>query len=1307
MANHRISIPTTYGGVSRQADTLRHPNQEEEATNVLLTVKDGASKRPGTEYLFSVSGLVASGNYRLHPISRDEDEKYLLIYGASGPHIYTLAGVECDLIVTDDAQTVLDANTPTADDLRLVSSADHTIVANTLLPVATESGGDFELSGTILNFDALTATRPPRNTYWKTKEDSAGHPKGYFKYDAGTSTFASMACREVSAYWAKPSTYELTAKNPGGFKVGMDKLVLSETGALWVLTAKTLYCSAAFVAGYVFAAGDHLRVTGPAGSEGWYEIAAKVSTSELTMTDAIDAANLYDVAADVAGEELTFTDGDWVQATKTLTKEDAFADYAKQTGDKIYISDGTGWTPGWYPVNTRVGDDAITITITSPPANASDVEATAIGYPLTVTAGTWCVAAKSVIKADIFADYELEANDQLYVTAGTGVTKAWYAISAKTDDHAIVLSADPAAAVANDLSLQGIGNVYVVTVDFTDLALDSMYDVAEQFQAALQDGGASDALISWSRTTKGKGRFTIYSQNHGVGASISPCVAPDSGYNYAAATGPFSGTSYTITQGSGDPDAEVYDILDSWTAVAGPDQGSAHITETTMPVKITRDSAPREETYGTLILSEEPYIYFKMDSASGTSVVDAMGIETGATLDSSANFTWAQSSLATLGNKCIKFNSSAADMYFSGLASFGTLGATSAGFTIEFWYRSHAAGSGQIYIPLIRTVDGPITQSLYVVLKNYISSGYYISAIYNRTVPGDPGTAVLFSAQRVSTPPSVDLFDTEWHHVVINSPDGVSLEVYYDTVAQSDTQVEDDGEDVVTPLDFNTADPYTVFNSTVAGYLDELAFYTEGLTETQIYNHYTNATTGYTPGDFTIDVIDWNDRTSGDEDTNPAPSLWDDGATISDICFHRNRFTLAGGENIVLSQAGDFFNFWIEDANNLADSDPIDAALSGDSVSITDQLVPFRKSIVIFTQAGTQFEMNAPEALTPDTAAITPSTSYHSMQGVSPVVLGNQLYFPASQAGTAKVYEYYYSDTDAANIAAEVTAHAEGYLAESVRTVVAAVNAGTVLVLPTDSNVIYVYRLHWSGQDKVQSAWAKYEFHSDDRIADIAVIDDYCYLLVEGENAGYIVTKMSIPQILADTGMPCSVHMDTQISVTGTNAAGFTTWDYTLTDDTLDTVVLGANFVATAGTVLTGLTAVNNHAVKIADATGAYAGQAAYVGRSFDMELELSRPYVRSSDESTVLDGTIKLHKLRVNHIGTGQYSLVISQPGRADRTTQWTPRDGSLIETEGEAQFVIMGNARDTTLTITDSSPLPVHIPMMEYLVTFNPRSQ
>jgi hypothetical protein len=259
--------------------------------------------------------------------------------------------------------------------------------------------------------------------------------------------------------------------------------------------------------------------------------------------------------------------------------------------------------------------------------------------------------------------------------------------------------------------------------------------------------------------------------------------------------------------------------------------------------------------------------------------------------------------------------------------------------------------------------------------------------------------------------------------------------------------------------------------------------------------------TTVSPLAFKVDTIDWVDRLSGDEDSNPAPSIFvdkdGDAASIklSDISFHRNRLVLAGDENIVFSQDGDFFNLFQTDSSQVIDSDPIDRALSGPSVTLIDFVVPYRKTLVIFTKNRQQWELNAPESLTPSTAAITPTTTKDSTPDVRPMVLNDSIFFTGPDGLRSKMFDYRFLDTTGTADAMDVSSHVKQLISVNAKTIAIHANTSTVFVLAEECSVLYIYRQLKEGPRLLQSAWGKWVFHENMQVDDIAVIDDELYIL--------------------------------------------------------------------------------------------------------------------------------------------------------------------------------------------------------------------
>lgn len=457
---------------------------------------------------------------------------------------------------------------------------------------------------------------------------------------------------------------------------------------------------------------------------------------------------------------------------------------------------------------------------------------------------------------------------------------------------------------------------------------------------------------------------------------------------------------------------------------------------------------------------------------------------------------------------------------------------------------------------------------------------------------------------------------------------------------------------------------------------------------------------------FDVDVIEWGFRQTGDEDTNPVPSLWKKRAKLADISFHRNRLVLAGDENIVFSQAGNFFDFYIEDDQEVVDSDPIDVELSANEVTLTDFIVPFRKAMAIWTKAGRQFELNAPEALTHKTAAITPTTNKHS-QAVRPAPMGNRVYFASSEAGSATIQEYFFDDNQASTDTGDVTAHVFGLLPDTVRTLATAPNRQTLVVLPANTandHQLYVYRVHFKGLDKEQSAWSIFELPSTERISDIAIIENDMYLLIDTA-AGYVIERMPLSREVPTTGWAYVVHLDRQATLTGVYAAGpnKTTWTQPFSDSTPNTVVLGPAFGASSGLVLTP-TRISATTVEIA---GDFSAGQVVLGRKYTKSVELSRVFHQDANRISDIEGTVFLREMLVQHSESGEYKLRLVKPGRADRVLTFTPPTGTLIEALGQMRMHMIGDTRDARIFVENDSPKPSTISTVDYVADYTTRAR
>lgn len=246
---------------------------------------------------------------------------------------------------------------------------------------------------------------------------------------------------------------------------------------------------------------------------------------------------------------------------------------------------------------------------------------------------------------------------------------------------------------------------------------------------------------------------------------------------------------------------------------------------------------------------------------------------------------------------------------------------------------------------------------------------------------------------------------------------------------------------------------------------------------------------------FTLKPLDWDDRDVGDEDSNPEPSFV--GATINDIFFYRNRLGLISGENVILSRSASFFNFWFASVVDMQDTDPIDLAVSHNSVSILYHAVPFDEELLLFSN-DTQFLLRADGVLSPKNCSITEVTEFTCNPYVRPVGAGRRVYFPTERAEFTTIKEYFtIEDTTNLKDAQDVTSHVPSFIPNGVYKIVSS-NTENVLGFFTigAESKVYIYKYLFVDNSRLQSSWSYWEFNGA-RILGGGFINSTLYLVFD------------------------------------------------------------------------------------------------------------------------------------------------------------------------------------------------------------------
>ena len=125
------SVPNLAQGVSQQPDNLRYPGQCDEQVNAWATVVEGLVKRPNTRHISKLFTSKVSNNTHVQVIDRDETNRFVSVIDNNDLSVFDLNdGSEKTVTITADAQTYLDNISNPREDVKALTVADYTFIAN-------------------------------------------------------------------------------------------------------------------------------------------------------------------------------------------------------------------------------------------------------------------------------------------------------------------------------------------------------------------------------------------------------------------------------------------------------------------------------------------------------------------------------------------------------------------------------------------------------------------------------------------------------------------------------------------------------------------------------------------------------------------------------------------------------------------------------------------------------------------------------------------------------------------------------------------------------------------------------------------------------------------------------------------------------------------------------------------------------------------------------------------------------------------------------------------------------------------------
>ena len=353
----------------------------------------------------------------------------------------------------------------------------------------------------------------------------------------------------------------------------------------------------------------------------------------------------------------------------------------------------------------------------------------------------------------------------------------------------------------------------------------------------------------------------------------------------------------------------------------------------------------------------------------------------------------------------------------------------------------------------------------------------------------------------------------------------------------------------------------------------------------------------------------WAKKPSGNVDSNPMPTFV--GRAISALGTFQGRLVIGAGDDVVLSNTDDIYQFFRKSVLQLLATDTVGLGASSTDVdSITGFGIHDKDLIINFSKK--QFKVSGGQAVTPQTTAMTPATAYATSARPEPLALAGSLLLPFSYGDSGGVWDYRQKEQNEQNTAVAVTRMVEGYLSGDIDLWAASSALDMAVVKCIGSNTLYVYEQTTLNEQRTQMAWSKWELRLEGEILWLGFNNNSLNIITLTNG---VTEKRRVDMSTRTPDAPDSIHLDDMVKVTiplgtdtGTLPDNFPDHQDLVYVQTSDCKSPYYTAIATrVGNTITVSTNVHNDT----DAT-------LYVGRPYTSEFTPTRQFIR--EEGVVVD---------------------------------------------------------------------------------------
>ena len=393
---------------------------------------------------------------------------------------------------------------------------------------------------------------------------------------------------------------------------------------------------------------------------------------------------------------------------------------------------------------------------------------------------------------------------------------------------------------------------------------------------------------------------------------------------------------------------------------------------------------------------------------------------------------------------------------------------------------------------------------------------------------------------------------------------------------------------------------------------------------------------------FTFKQFDWVDRQVGDDVTNAHPSFV--GHKIQEAFFHNNRLGFLSNDNVSMSQAAKYFNFYHTSAQIITDADPIDLSASTIRPANLHAIIPSTQGLVLFSKNQQFLLTSADGVLTPGSATIRPISNYEVDILVDPVDMGTNINFISKTPSYTRIFGMITRGQDENPQVLDVGRVVNEWIPQTIDTLIASPQNQFIAMSDQDNKEVYFYRTYSDGKETLVQSWFNWELPGT---VQSIQIDSDDFLAVTKQGNQFTLSKVSLSQSPEDAVIvnndgekinPCIDLYAAPSSVAYDSTNNFTKCYIPWANVTgLDPILIIKGTTATGQFIESGFTVTPTIAT---DGTGTYfkvplknltsIASDIIIGWKYDFDVLLPKTYYRVDDAMAKSDFTANLTVARM-----------------------------------------------------------------------------